>query len=265
MRHLFFIVALVFGLSGGLSAQVSDLLRKAADGDSEAMLKLSEKYLFGFGVDQSDDSSRYWLQQALATDDPEAQYLVGLQYTGMARDAAQFDEGMELMEKAAEQDHKESLVRLSEIYRERNTSTESDRYYNLRKSFHCATRAGELGHREAMAYAAECKLAGKGTEQNDSLGVAWMEKAASNGRFFPAMLRMGELRLAGVALSQPDPFGALAYFRAVMAHDRANVDQKSQARIGIHEVDKVLRQWQNVMFDAGSFLPHDAFQYEIRE
>lgn len=265
MRHIFPWLLCIFLFPASLCSQISKLKAEAKAGDPKAMLELSEKFLFGFGVDQSDDSSQYWLSQALATGSAEAQYLIGLQYTGMALSAKQYNEGIDLLRKAADQDHPASLLRLSEIYRQRNTGTDSDRFYNLSKAYHFAIRSGQLGDREGMTYTAECLLQGKGTDRNDSLGVAWMRKAADEKRFFPAMVRMGELMLAGTGCEHPEPFEALHYFRSVIDHPQANIEQKSLAKIGIHEVDKVLKELQNAMFEAGSFLPEEAFQYEIRE
>ncbi len=265
MRRIVLVLVLLVSSLGVATAQLPELRKRAAQGDAEAMLKLSEKYLFGFGVTENEDSSKYWLKRALATGDSEAQYLVGLQYTGIPKDARQYDEGVDLLQQSGEQDNRHALLRLSEIYRQRRTGTDSDRYYNLTKAYHFAVRSAQLGHKEGMVYAAECLLTGEGVEQDDSMGVAWMRRSADEKQFFPAMIRMGELLLGGTGQEHPAPFEALNYYRKVLASPAANVDQKSQAKIGIHEVDKALKELQNVMFEAGSFLPPAAFQYEIRE
>ncbi len=93
-----FLVLFLCLTAAAVSGQVSKLHSRAENGDSKAMLELSEKYLFGLGVKKSDDSSRYWADQALKADDPEAQYLVGVRHTASAFDMTTFSKGIDLVD-----------------------------------------------------------------------------------------------------------------------------------------------------------------------
>lgn len=245
--------------------QVSKLRQQAQQGDAKAMISLSEKYLFGFGAPKNEDSASFWLKKALDTGDPEAQYLVGVQYAGMAFDAPKFKEGVGLLEKAAAQEHPEALLRLSEIYRSRGKGTESDRYYSPAKAYGYAERAALQDNAEALHYCAEARLTGNGTSPDDSLALAYMRRAATQLRFIPAKLRLADMLLQGIGAPQIDPFGALALYQEVISMRRSNIEQRSEANLGVHRVDRILRQWQNAANGAAGILPQSIFDFQIRE
>ena len=240
------------------NGQVSDLQQSAAKGDAKAMLELSEKYLFGFGVAENEDSAAYWLNTALATGDPEAAYLIGVLKTGMDLSASDFKEGITLLEQAAEKELPSAYWTLSEIYRTIGSGS-TDRYYDLTKALDLAEKAAELGIVEAMRYSGNAYMAGSGTEPNDSIGIVWLEKAGFKDDV-ESQLALGNHY---ISRTSPQPFVALTWYRAVNDNRRANADQRSLAKIGVHEVDHMLREVQNHAFRA-SGLP-EAFQYQIRK
>lgn len=245
--------------------QVSKLFTKAESGDAKAMMRLSEKYLFGFDLPKNEDSARFWRAKALETGDPDAQFLVGLEYTGAGFDQKRFREGMGLLEQAAEKDHPEALLRLSEIYRTRGKGTATDEYYSPTKAYSFAERSAINDNGEAMYFCAESRLEGRGTEQSDSIAFVYMRYAAIQLKYIPAKLRLGDFLLEGTGMEQIDPFGALKQYRQVVSHRRSNIEQRSTAKLGIHRVDQVLRQWQNAMNGASGIMPRGAFDFELRE
>lgn len=247
------------------TAQVSTLIAKANNGDAKAMLDLSEKYLFGLGVTKSDDSSRYWADQALKTGNPEAQYLIGVQKTASAFDKTKFSKGVELLKKSASQDFRDAALKLSEIYRTKGTGMATDRFYDLKLAFQFGEKAAKQGEKEALFYCGESLLLGRGVAKNEALGLQYMSESASAKGFIPACLRMGDLHLSGLAIGEIDPFGALEWYNYVLNHRRSNIDQRAAAQLGIHEVDRLLRQWQNLIFQSGGILPQSTFDYNIRE
>ncbi len=247
------------------SGQVSKLLSQAENGDAKAMLELSEKYLFGLGVQQSDDSSRYWADQALQTDDAEAQYLVGVRHTASAFDKTKFSKGVDLLKLSAAQDFIDASLKLSEIYRTKGTGMVTDHFYDLNLAFQYGEAAAKQGDKEALFYCGECLLAGTGCNQNETLGMQYISESASKKGYIPACLRMGDLHLSGLVLGEIDPFGALEWYSYVLNHRRSNIDQRAAAQLGIHEIDRLLRQWQNMIFQSGAVLPQNTFDYNIRE
>ena len=261
-----FVLILVLSLSfGTASAQVSQLLQDANNGDAKAMLELSEKYLFGLGVTKSDDSSKYWANQALATGDKEAQYLVGVLKTSSAFDKQKFGDGVDLLKLSSEQGFPDASLKLSEIYRTRGTGMATDAFYDLKQSFSYGEVAAKAGEKEAMFYCGESLIKGRGCSRNDSLGVYYISEAATTKGFIPACLRMGDLHMSGHITGEIDPFGALEWYNYVLNHRRSNIDQRATAQLGIHAVDNLVRQWQNLILQAGGVMPQNTFDYNIRE
>lgn len=247
------------------SGQISKLLAKAENGDAKAMLDLSEKYLFGLGVTKSADSSTYWANQALKTGSPEAQYLVGVQNTASAFDKAKFTKGVDLLKESAAQGFGDAAWKLSEIYRTRGTGMVTDRFYDQKLAFQYGEAAAKQGEKEALFYCGEALLTGSGVGRNDSLGMKYIEESATKKGYIPACLKMGDLHISGHVLGEIDPFGALEWYNYVLNHRRSNIDQRAAAQLGIHQVDRLLRQWQNMIFQSGAVLPQNTFDYNIRE
>lgn len=263
MLKLFF-GSLFLLLASFLPAQISLLQQQAEGGDAKAMLELSEKYLFGLGVTQQDDSAQYWIKQALALGDPEALFLVGVREVGNVSNAKAYRTGIQHLEEAAEQGNVDAQLRLGDIYRQRRTGTPSDQYYDLAKAFGYSNQAAKAGNPVAMTHCGEALVSGKGTNKNDSLAIDWFTNAGAEKKHVPAQLRLGDLYLSGVATGQVDPFQAYHWYRRAAGNRRANIDQRSAADLGIHEVDLLLRHFQNALFMTGP-LPKATFQYEIRE
>lgn len=263
MRSLF--TLLICLISFPVVAQVADLKAQSQAGDAKAMLELSERYLFGRGVTQSDDSATYWVDAALDTGHPEAQYLVGIQQTSAAFDAKRFGKGVDLLKQSAGQNFGDAAMKLSEIYKTRGTGMVTDRFYDLKQAFQYGEQAAASGDGEAMFYCGESLVLGRGVNQDNSKGIAYITQAASSKGYLPACLKMGDLHLSTQVTGDIDPFGALEWYQYVLTHRRSNIDQRASAQLGIHQVDLQLRRWQNLMLNAGGILPPKTFEYNIRE
>ena len=262
-KYLVFI--LLTCLSLNLSAQIAEIRQKARAGDPEAMLELSEAFRFGLDVGQSEDSADYYINEAVKKGHPEAQYLLGVQNLISVFSSSKYAKGMELVKKAAQQGLAQAQWKLSEIYNQRGTSTQSDRYYSTSKAFSYAESAAKQGHMEALVFAGEALLKGRGTTRNDSMGVAYMRRAADEHNFMPARLRMGDLYFNGTVTSKIEPFAALSYYKSVKLSDDSNIEQRTQADLAIHEVDEFIKQVQNHTLNAGGWTPPGAYEYLERK
>lgn len=60
--------------------EISKLLSKARDGNTESQLRLGTAYQYGLGVDRDSRTAEYWLKTAAGFGDPEAQTQLGLLY-----------------------------------------------------------------------------------------------------------------------------------------------------------------------------------------
>ncbi|HHG85916.1 MAG TPA: sel1 repeat family protein [Bacteroidetes bacterium] len=233
--------------------------------DTEALLDLSEAYRFGHGVSKSDDLANHYLNVVAEKGEPDAQFLVGTIFVQSAFDAKKYSKGLKLLRQAAEKGHPQANFQLCGIFSERNTGTESDKYYSLVKAYAYSYAASQLGVPKALYYCAEARLKGRGTTQNDSLALVFMTQAADSFNYLPARNRMGNLYWDGTVTGQQEALLALQYYQSVKQSRISNVDQRAKAELGIHEVDQFLKQVQNYMLRAGGWIPVTAFDYRIRE
>lgn len=60
--------------------EVSRLLSKAREGNTESQLRLGGAYQYGLGVEQDSKTAEYWLKTAAGRGDPDAQTQLGLLY-----------------------------------------------------------------------------------------------------------------------------------------------------------------------------------------
>jgi TPR repeat protein len=264
MRFLLVFVALV-SAAASLSAQATALQIKAWQGDSIAMMNLSEAYDFGRGVPQNKDSSAHYVKKAAAKGHPDGIFLMASKETSQLFDDKRFAAGVAMLEKAAAKDHLPSLAKLGEIHRTKNSGTSADRYYNLVKSYGYAIRAAQQGEVKSLRFCAESNLSGTGTPRNDSLGTALMRRAAVEKGDVPAMVRMGDLYFDGRVNGRHEPFVALEWYLQALHSPRANVEQKALADFGIYRVDRLLRQVHNGTLSAYGLSPAGSYDYLIRK
>jgi TPR repeat protein len=264
MRFLL-VFALALSAFASLSAQTSALQLRAWQGDSAAMMDLSEAFDFGRGVPQNKDSSAYYVKKAAAKGHPDGLFLMANKETSQLFDDKRFAAGVALLEKAAAKDHVPSLAKLGEIHRSKNTGTAADRYYNLAKSYAYAYRAAQQGEIKSLRFCAEANLNATGTKRNDSLGVALMRRAAMEKGDVTAKVRLGDLYFEGRVNGRYEPFAALDLYLEALHSPRANVEQKALADFGIYRVDRLLRQVHNGTMAAYGLSPAGSYDYLIRK
>jgi TPR repeat protein len=261
----FLVFVVACSLAASLSAQATALQVRAWQGDSVAMMNLSEAYDFGRGVVQNKDSSDLYVRKAAAKGHPDGIYLLSAKETSQLFDAKRFAAGMALLEKAAQQDHLPSLAKLGEIHRTKNSGTAADKYYNLAKSYAYSVRAAQQGEIKSLRFCAESCLSGTGAPRNDSLGVMFMQRAAVEKGDVPAMVRLGDLFFEGRVHGRYEPFTALEWYLKALHSPRANVEQKALADFGIYRVDRLLRQVHNGTMAAYGLSPAGSYDYLIRK
>jgi TPR repeat protein len=264
MRFLL-VFAVVLCAATSLSAQATALQLKAWQGDSAAMMRLSEAYDFGRGVPANKDSSAFYVKKAAAKGHPDGIFLMAIKETSQLFDDKRFAAGVALLEKAAAKEHLASLAKLGEIHRTKNSGTSADRYYNLAKAYGYAYRAAQQGEVKSMRFCAESCLSGTGTTRNDSLGVALMRRAAVEKGDVVSMVRLGDLYFEGRVTGRHDPFTALDCYLDALHSPRANVEQKALADFGIYRVDRMLRQVHNGTMAAYGLSPAGSYDYLIRK
>lgn len=265
MRTLILSVFAFLAISSLRAQNAAETRSRALAGDGEAMLELSEMYRFGLNVMRNADSADYWVSQALQTGHPEALFLEGTRLTGRLYSRTDFGKGIKYLKQAADSGNVAASSLLADIYAQRDPDTESARYYSLATSFEYRKTAAEGGDTESMIGLAECYLGGKGTARNDSLGRVWLETTVQKRRNLNAALRLGDLWLEGRFGKRPEPFLAAKYYRSVLESEKANIDQKARADIGLHEADQMIKRVHNAVIHTGGMAPAGSLFYQLRE
>lgn len=247
-----------------LTAQTGpEALAKANQGDTEAMMQVSEWYRFGFnGLEKKEDSADHWIKKAADTGNSGAKYLLGLQYSSKIYQASTYSKGIKYLKQAADSGNVDAMVRLSEIYREGGTGTESDKYYSYNKAFSYSQKAAETGNAEALLYCGKRLLKTKG---KDSLAVAYIRRAAEVKGMPEAQIKMGDLYMDGVPDGKLDLLAAFQYYNSAYTNRRANIDQKTEAEIGIFRVDQEVKRIHNLMMQGNFLLSGGELTYKLRK
>ncbi|MCC6486169.1 MAG: sel1 repeat family protein [Candidatus Hydrogenedentes bacterium] len=196
------------------------LLRSAERGDPSAQLRLARCYADGEGVAEDRSRALHWYQCALDayTQGPRELRNIAHCYQGMAElgeaeaqfrlaaclsngDGVQQDLRLAAtwLERAAEQEHAQALLRLPVAYRELGDSlADASGGMHQQEAILWYQEAGSLGDGAACLRLAECYAAGRCVEQRDMPeAVAWFRKAAELAE------PMGQFRL-GVCYASGD-------------------------------------------------------------
>lgn len=261
--RIFVLTLLLFSGIHLQSQSISEIREGAKSGNPVSMLELSERFNFGQGLDKNEDSATFWIKKAADLNHPEAQFLLGLQRTREIYDAKKYAEGISLLKKAGDQNHADALLKLSEIYRKNDTGTETDKYFSQTQSFEYARKSAEAGNVNAMVYCGNSLLEAKGTKRNDSLAIVYLRKAADEHQVVDAQMKMGDLYLEGTRIGTRDLNKSLEYYRAARDNPRGSLTHMTDATVGIHNVDQVLKRTQNLMFRSTGMLPQGMLTYPV--
>ena len=238
---------------------------KAWRGDSVAMMDLSQSYSLGDGVLANEDSAKKYLDLSASKGYPGAQYLKGSRMMSQIQDVKKYDAGVALVREAADAGLEAAQVKLSALHKSKGTFTPADKYYDLKKSYSYGEMAALNGNIPSLRNCAEARLSGAGTIKNDSIGIAFMLKAAVEKKDPTATVRIGDFYLEGKMSGKPDPFTALTWYRKAHALPNLNMDQRNAAELGMFKVDTYIRRVHNAMIAAGGTVPAGAFEYLIRK
>ncbi|MFM2376242.1 MAG: hypothetical protein RLZZ165_1339 [Bacteroidota bacterium] len=255
---------LVICMAGSAIAQDPSIRKRAWEGDSVAMLELSEAFTFGRGVEKKADSAMFYLKKSADKGHPDAQFLLGTELLVNVFSASIYAKGVALLKKAADKGHVDAQYRLSEVYRSKGRGDVSDTYHDPKKAYQYGEMAARQGLPEALMYCAEARLAGTGAPVNDSLACAFFRRAADENGYVPAVIRMGDMYFEGKATGEAEPFIAVEWYGRALGMPHSNIDQRGLAHAGIHRVDQFFKRIQNTYLDANPAMPMGMFCYKIR-
>lgn len=264
MKQLFLIFLLgLIPMASFAQIEVPSFRQQAWLGDSVAMVKLSEAFQFGRGVERAEDSALFYMDLAAQKGHPDALYLVGTQLLIKVFSATEYAKGLSFLRKAAEKGHSEAQFRLAQVYSTKGMGNQTDSYYDLKKAYNYADSAASKGHKEALLYCAEARLKGNGTSKNDSIAVVYFQKIADRD-YIPAVIRLGDMYWEGKITGKQEPFLAIETFNRVFELGNANVEQKAAADLGIHRIDQFFKNIQNTYLNGNPMMPAGLFEYRLR-
>lgn len=156
--------------------QISDLKRKAEQGDATAQYNLGVLYETRSGVEEDDIQAAQWYEKAAAQGHAEAQFHLGLLY--------QFDKGVphdsvtaaQWYEKAAVQGHAEAQFRLGQLYEIGFDNVQQDGTQAVK----WLEQAAAQGHAEALGTLGHMYFDGEnGVPQDYMRAYIWYSLAAA--------------------------------------------------------------------------------------
>lgn len=120
----------MYGVAANCDIVDSKLCDKATQGDPEAQAKVGETYYFG----GDKEIGMEWLEKSAKQNNPRAQYLVGATLMGMSVTGQigndEFQRGIALVEKSADQNHVAAMLYLKGYYGARGDDLQAQKWSN---------------------------------------------------------------------------------------------------------------------------------------
>jgi hypothetical protein len=168
-----------------------DLRQRAESGDTEAMRELAMAYASGNGIAADLDEALSWIERAAYAGNAEAQS----EMADICRGENDFTASFEWEQKAATQGLPQAQYNLAIHYRDGMGTAE-----NPDQQFYWFQKAAQKGHLEAKNSLAVCYLNGWGTLQDFAQAIRWLEQASDEGHA-PAKTRLGAAYIEGIGVS----------------------------------------------------------------
>lgn len=185
---------------------ISELKKKAEQGDSSAQLNIGGRYCDGKGVEKNFKEAANWYRKAAEQGNIDAQRILGVCYfkgEGVEKD---LKEAVNWYRKAAEQGNAGAQYNLGLCYG-RGTGVPKD----ATEAFKWWTKAGNLGDADAQFWLGLCYDSGEGVEKDLKEAANWFRKAAEQGNS-DAQHNIGLCYLKGEGVEQ-DLKEAVNWFR----------------------------------------------------
>lgn len=174
---------------GGRAGMAVPLLKEmVADGDVKSMLELADCYFNGLGVEKNINTAFKLYKEAGEKDDPMGLFFTGIGYARGYYGRREPDKAMEYYNQVEDMFNEEVLVQKGILY-----DSGSQPWNNPERYFQYMELAAEQDHTFGAFLLALCYLEGKGVEQNEELGIKWMEYAADNLGCTEAMMWIADV------------------------------------------------------------------------
>lgn len=170
---------------------LQNLIRKAEQGDVEAMCMVGDCYNRGLYTAKNDEQSHYWYQMAADKGHTKAEFTVGLDYLNGIGVKKNNRMAVQYIKRAADKglsDAQYILGRLYKIGKAGLLLKEQRAVFYLKK-------AAEQGHAAAQVALGDCFILGEGVPENQDKGLFWLTCAYLHGKKNPEESRQAQDRL----------------------------------------------------------------------
>lgn len=177
-----------------------------AGNDADALVAVGEAFAKGLGVDIDPEMASEWYRRALGFRHPRAQMLLGLAYIAGNGVKRQPDEGLSLLNMAAEQGYADAEYELAEVFFHRAATHNqaialfeaAANHGQVRAQFRLGQlyKAGEVGRS-----ASRTSTVHRDTAPHLKLAFEWFHKAAEQGDV-EAMFEQGQMHAQGLGTTQ---------------------------------------------------------------
>lgn len=177
-----------------------------AGNDADALVAVGEAFAKGLGVDIDPEMASEWYRRALGFRHPRAQMLLGLAYIAGNGVKRQPDEGLSLLNMAAEQGYADAEYELAEVFFQRAATHNqaialfeaAANHGQVRAQFRLGQlyKAGEVGRSGSRASTVH-----RDTAPHLKMAFEWFHKAAEQGDV-EAMFEQGQMHAQGLGTTQ---------------------------------------------------------------
>ena len=229
--------------------------------DADALVAVGEAFAKGHGVDIDPEMASEWYRRALPFRHPRAQMLLGLAYLAGDGVKRQPDEGLSLLNMAAEQGYADAEYELAEVLFQRAaTHTQAVALFEaaanhgqVRAQFRLGQlcKAGEVGRSGARTSTAH-----RDTVPHLKMAFEWFQKAAEQGDV-EASFEQGQMHAQGLGTKQDFEAAAGCYQQAAeKGHAKAafNLGFLFAHGQGVEQDDVRAYQWYRISELAGHAL-----------
>ena len=229
-----------------------------AGNDADALVTLGEALAKGHGIDPDLEMASEWYRRALAFRHPRAQMLLGLAYLAGAGVKRQPEEGMRLLNMAAEQGYADAEYELAEVlFAKAPTRAQAIALFEaaaqhgqLRAQFRLGQlyKAGEIGRSGSRINPAH-----RDTAPHLKLAFEWFSKAAEQGDV-ESLFEQGQMHAQGLGTVQDFERAAECYQQAAeQGHAKAafNLGFLFAHGQGVEQDDVRAYQWYKISESCG--------------
>ncbi|WP_080756485.1 tetratricopeptide repeat protein [Aeromonas hydrophila] len=232
-----------------LPEAITALIKAAKDGDATAQFELARKYVFGQGIEQSDDQAAEWCRKAAEQGHSRAQFNLGVMYEQGQGVEKNYKKAAEWYYKAAEQKYVGAQFNLGHMYQNGLGVEQNDS-----KAVEWYSKAAELGDADAQYLLGNIYDTGRGVRQNDSKAIEWYRKAAEQGKS-DAQYQLGYMYDMGRGVMQSDSKAFEWYRKAAEQGDpdaQFNLGTMYRKGEGIEQNDSKAVEWYLASAEQGN-------------